>query len=137
VYPLIIDNIPEGSGGRKVDKDGGIHNETIFYRILELDLRGQLQDSDEEGTSAQLANLKYSPEALQSWRDCIETALSREAFAIILEPFLHHETEGQLIKWPEDIPNRRESACFIRFELLFHLNPNFVYVLAKPCKRYS
>jgi hypothetical protein len=71
----IIDNILEGSGGRKVDKNGGMHNEPMFYRILELDLGGQLQDSDEEGTSVQLANLECSPEVLQSWRDCIETAL--------------------------------------------------------------
>jgi hypothetical protein len=119
----IIDNILEGSGGRKVDKDGYIQNETMFNRMPKIDslsLGEHFQDSDEETTPVQLSNLEYSPEALQSWRDCIETALSGETFGTILEPFLHHETEAQSIKWPKTITNGHESFYFTRFECSMH-----------------
>jgi hypothetical protein len=116
----VIDNILEGSGGRKVDQDGCIQNKTMFIRILEiklLSLGGQYQDSAEGGNSVQLTNLEYSPESLRCWKDCIETALRGETFDTILEPFLHHEAEAQPIQWPEHVPPGHEFIYFSRFEL--------------------
>jgi hypothetical protein len=78
-----------------------------FYETLDL---------DEGGTTVQSANLEHRLESLQSWKDCIETALRGETFAAILEPFLHHKAKGRSVEWPDDIPTMHESLYFSRFQ---------------------
>jgi hypothetical protein len=119
---LIIDNILKGSGGQNVDEDGGIQNDMMVSRIRDIWLLSmriqpfyETFDLDEKSTSVQPANLEHRLESLQSWKDCIETALRGETFAAILEPFLH-EAGGRSIEWPDDIPTIHESLYFSRFQ---------------------
>ena len=60
--------------------------------------------------------LEYSPESLQSWKDCIETALCGKTFATMLEPFLRHEANARSIGWSNGTPTGQEVVCFSRFQ---------------------